>query len=314
MKKNYLFIAFIALVIGLSFGSCSKDDNNGSNNGKTDPNTIAAANLVAYFPFDGNGNDKISNMTPSNTSTTTVTFPAGRRGQCFQGTADGTTSGLLYSLAASSKLKTLKAFTVSVWTKMVPNTVETTDAPEQMLFQIDGTGDWIWGNLFLLQHRNWPLGETVQATNFAEMDCYFWKDDATAPAAIWKGQRGNGWFLDVVSPPKWRHIICTYDNATSEFHAYVDGVPVTAFDGTEYMGVNRLQGEGGAPLGNLKFVNANHLAIGAWYARLANDGLQPTDAWASPFKGQLDELRMYDRGLTATEAKALYDAEVSQIN
>jgi len=308
MKKNYLFIAFIALVIGLSFGSCSKDDNNGSNNGKIDPGTVATSNLIAYFPFDGNGNDKISNMTPSNTSTTTVTFPAGRRGQCFQGTADGLKSGLLYTLPANSKLKTLKAFSVSIWAKMVPNTLATTDVPEQMLFQIDGTGDWIWGNLFLLQHRNWPAGDTEQARNFAEMDCYFWKDDATD----WKGQRGNGWFLDVTAP-QWRHIICTYDNVTSQFHAYVNGVPVTAFDGSPYPGINRSQGPDGAPLGDLKFVNANHLAIGAWANRLLGTDLQ-TDEWASPFKGQLDEFRIYDRGLTADEAKALYDAEVTQIN
>ena len=309
MRKNGLFIAVIAMLMGLSFNSCKKDDNNNPNDGKIDPSTIASANLVAYFPFDGNGNDTKGNMKPSNATTTTVTFPAGRRGKCFQGTDDGLKSGLLYTLPTSSKLKTLKAFSVSLWVKQVPNTLVTTDVPEQMVFQIDGTGDWVWGNLFLLQHRNWPQSDTERDKNFAEMDCYFWKDDAT----VWKGQRGNGWFLDVVTAPQWKHIICTYDNVTSEFHAYVNGVHVTAFDGTEYPGVNRKQEENGAPLGDLKFVNAEHLAIGAWCNRLKGTDLQ-TDAWASPFKGQIDEFRMYDRALTSTEAKDLYDAEVTQIN
>ena len=310
MKKRFLFIAFIALFIGLSFNSCSKDDNNNpSDNGKIDPSTIATSNLIAYFAFEGNGNDDIGKLTPSNTSTTKVTFPDGRRGKCFQGADDGLKSGLLYTLPANSKLKTLKAFSFSLWAKMVPNTAATTDVPEQMVFQMDGTGDWIWGNLFLLQHRNWPQGDTDQDKNYAEMDCYFWNDNATD----WKGQRGNGWFLDVVSAPQWRHIICTYDNVTSQFHAYVNGIHVTAFDGTDYPGVNRLQGENGAPLGDLKFVNANHLAIGAWCNRLMGTDLQ-TDDWASPFKGQIDEFRIYDRALTATEAKDLYDAEVTQVN
>jgi len=173
---------------------------------------------------------------------------------------------------------------------------------------VNGTGDWIWGNLFLLQHRNWPEGASERDRNYAEMDCFFWKDDA----AEWRGQRGNGWFLDLTAP-QWRHIICTYDNVTSQFHAYVNGVHITAFDGTPYMGVDRKQKEDGAPLGDLKFKDATLLAIGAWCDRLAGTSLVE-DAWASPFKGQLDEFRIYDRALTATEAKDLYDAEVTQIN
>ena len=308
MKKNFLFIAFIALVVGLSFSACDNGNGEEPDDGKIDPGTIAATNLVAHFAFEGDGKDAVSNMMPSNMATTTVTFPDGRRGKCFQGTAD-VKSGLLYTLPASSKLKTLKAFTISLWVKMVPNTAATTDVPEQMVFHLDGTGDWIWGNLFLLQHRNWPQGESERDKNYAEMDCFFWKEDA----ADWKGQRGNGWFLDVVTAPQWKHIICTYDNVSSEFHAYVNGVHVTAFDGTEYPGVNRKQGEDAPGLGALKFTNAEHLAIGAWCDRLRGASLLE-DEWASPFKGQIDEFRIYDRGLTATEAKDLYDAEVTQIN
>ncbi len=295
------------LVGGLMFTSCSKDDDGGDNNGKVDPTTIATSNLVAYFPFEDNGNDQIGGMTPSNTATTTSTFATGRRGKAFQGSTEKT-SGLLYTLPTNSKLKTLKTFSFSLWVKQVPNTIATTDVPEQMVFHLDGKGDWIWGNLFLLQHRNWPEGATERDRNYAEMDCYFWKDDAEA----WKGQRGSGWFVDVTAP-QWRHIICTYDNSTSMFHAYVNGIHVTAFDGTEYMGVNRWQRDGeDLPLGDLKFNDPQKFAIGAWCDRLAGTALQD-DAWASPFKGLIDELRIYDRALTAIEAKALYDAEVTQI-
>ena len=309
MKKNLLLSVFITLFIGLAFNSCKDDDDNGPDDGKIDPSTIATSNLIAYFSFEGNGNDAIGNLTPSNTATTTVTFPEGRRGKGFQGTADGLKSGLLYTLPANSKLKTLKAFSFSLWAKMVPNTLVTTDVPEQMVFHLDGTGDWIWGNLFLLQHRNWPQGESERDKNFAEMTCFFWKEDA----AEWRGQRGNGWFLDVVAAPQWRHIICTYDNVTSQFHAYVNGVHITAFDGSAYPGVDRKQGETAPALGDLKFTDANNLAIGAWCDRLKGTSLLD-DAWASPFKGQIDEFRIYDRALTAEEAKALYDAEVTQVN
>ena len=307
MNRNCFFIAIVAILMSVAFNAC-KDDKKDPVDPKVDPSTIAADNLIAYFPFDGNGNDEIGNLTPSNAATSKVTYPDGRRGKSFEGAPDGSVSGLLYALPANSKLRDLKAFSFSIWMKMVPNTIETTDAPEQMVFHVDGTGDWIWGNLFFLQHRNWPLGETERDLKFAEMDCYFWKEDAT----VWKGQRGNGWFLDVVTTPQWRHIICTYDNVSSEFHAYVNGIHVTAFDGTPYTGVNRLQEEDGAPLGDLKFTNAEHLAIGAWCDRLRGESLVD-DAWAASFKGQLDEFRIYDRALTATEAKELYDAEAAQV-
>jgi hypothetical protein len=314
MKKinvlSVLFTLFVSVSLSLSLTSCGDDDdNNGSGgDGKTDPSTIAAANLVAYFPFEGNGTDEISKMTPSNTATTTVTFVDGRRGKAFQGAADAN-SGLLYNLQASSKLKTLKAFSFSGWLKTVPNTIATGNPPEQMVFQLDGTGDWIWGNLFLLQHRNFPEEPDNAHHTTAEFDCYFWKEDADA----WKGQRGNGWDLDVTSP-QWRHIICTYDNVSSEFHAYVNGVHVTNPDGTEYSGSKRWQKEGeDMPLGDLKFTNAEKFAIGAWCNRLAGTDLLEDD-WASPYKGQIDELRIYDRSLTKEEAKKLYDAEITQIN
>ena len=311
MTKKWFFSAIIfALCSSVAFYAC-KDDPEEPDEPEVDlndPSLVAKDNLIAYFAFEGDGKCEISGITPSNASTTPVTFPAGRRGKCFQGT-DAATSGLLYALPAGNKLRDLKAFTVAFWAKIAPNTVATTDAPEQMVFQIDGAGDWVWGNLFFLQHRNWPEHENERERNFAEMDCYFWKDDA----ADWKGQRGNGWFLDVVTVTQWRHIVCTYDNTTSKFHAYVNGVHVKRFDGTDYTGVDRIQGENGPPFGDLKFNKAENLAIGAWVVRLQGKDLLE-DAWAAPYRGQLDELRFYDKGLSAEEVKALYDAEVTKIN
>ncbi len=309
MKNKFKITGAVMIAMMIMMGSmltsCGNDDP--IDDGKIDPGTIATSNLIAYFPFENDGKDQISSMTPSNTATTTSTFVDGRRGKAFQGATDKK-SGLIYTLPANSKLKTLKAFSFSVWVKQVPNTIATTDAPEQMVFQLDGKGDWIWGNLFLLQHRNWPEGADEKARNYAEMDCYFWKDDAEA----WKGQRGNGWYVDVTAP-QWRHMICTYDNVTSKFNAYVNGVHVTAFDGTPYMGVDRFQRDGkDLPLGDLKFNSPEKFAIGAWSDRLAGTSLQD-DVWASPFKGLIDELRIYDKALTAVEAKALYDAELTQI-
>ncbi|MDR2556145.1 MAG: LamG domain-containing protein, partial [Bacteroidales bacterium] len=114
-----------------------------------------------------------------------------------------------------------------------------------------------------------------------------------------------------------RHIICTYNSATSEFHGYVNGVEIISPDTTVYNGVYRWQGpednpEARLPFGTLKFNDAQNLVIGAWANRLKGTDLQ-ADVWAAPMRGLIDEFRIYNRGLTKTEAEALYTAELSQV-
>ncbi|HCY00837.1 MAG TPA: hypothetical protein DG754_11925, partial [Bacteroidales bacterium] len=88
MKNKFKFFGMLLLggliFASLAITSCKKDDPD-PDDGKINPSTIAASNLVAYFSFEGNGNDEISAMTPSNSSTTTTTFVEGRRGKAFQG-------------------------------------------------------------------------------------------------------------------------------------------------------------------------------------------------------------------------------------
>ena len=289
MRKNGLFIAVIAMFMGLLLGSCSKDNSNNSNDGKIDPSTIAAANLVAYFPFDGNGNASVGGLTPD-ASSKGVTYVAGRRGTgAYQG-ADN--AYLKYVLPTGSKLKNLKAYSVSLWVKIVA-TVD--GGPEPMIFQMDGTTDWFWGNLFLLQNRNPVPSDTTNLAN------YFWKDDA----ASWKGQRIDSRIGGIFD--HWAHLIATYDNVSSKFCFYINGVKFKGGEGYE----DRKQSDGGPALGDMKFNSANNLYFGGWAARI--DG-RMSDDWAGFYKGNIDEFRLYDRALTATEAKDLYDAEVTQVN
>lgn len=311
MTKKMFFFAFIALLFtGFTFIACN-DDNNGKDDPDVptvdpdDPSKVAEDNLIAYFAFEGDGKCEISGMTPSNAGTPHVTFPVGRRGQGFQGTADAA-SGLLYALPTDSELRDLKAVSVAFWIRTAPNTIETGLAPEQMVFQISGDGDKTRGNLYFLQERNYFEHENPDLRNYGAMMFFFWKDDAE-----WPHQWGGDWFLNVTAP-QWRHIVCTYDNVSSEFRAYINGILFTAFDGTPYEHSKRFQAPD-VPLGDLKFNNAEHLAIGSWAELLKDTGLQD-EPWASPLWGQLDELRFYNRGLTAAEVQELYDKEVLKAN
>ncbi|GHT10460.1 hypothetical protein AGMMS4956_01840 [Bacteroidia bacterium] len=319
MKKfNVWLLAAVASMGMTAMVSCGDDNKTPGEepDTKVDPSTIAASNLIAYFPFEGNGNEATgSGLTPANANNT-VTYVAGARGQAYQGSA-AITSGLLYNLPASSPIKTLTSFSFSMWAKLVANTTATTSDPEQMLFHLDGTGDWIWGNLFFLQHRNYPENTGDWNANVAPMDVYFWKEDAVdADDNLgWRGQRADGWKLEFTS--SWRHIICTYDAATSEFHGYVNGQHIVSHksgvDTTVYTGVKRWQAAGETtPLGALKFTAPQHFVIGHWADKLIGTSLVD-DAWAGAFRGGLDEFRIYNKGLTETEAKDLYAAELSQL-
>lgn len=289
--KNYLKIGGVlfaaVLITGMTLNSCSKDED--PNAGKTDPSSIATTNLVAYFPFDGNATESIASLTP--TVQPNVTYVTGRRGQAYQG-ADQ--AHLLYTIPATSKLKSLTSFSVAMWIK----SPLVTGDPEVTVFEIGKSDDLFWGNLKLGLLR---LAATADSLNFK---AFFLKS-----GAVWSGQH-IGYSDNLFLINKWMHIVMQYDETTSKFMIYKDGVKIVTSDGIE----NRwAAGDDVVPrpaLGALNFVNADKINIGAWRPKTENSA---TDAWMGWFLGNLDELRVYDKALTATEVKALYDAEITWV-
>jgi hypothetical protein len=295
MKKNMKKISvwLLTIIAGVSMTamvSCNKDNGGDDpDDGKIDPSTIATANLIAYFPFEGNGNDAIGGLTPGQSAN--ATFPTGRRGQAYQGASD---AYMAYSLPTSSKIKTLKSFSIAMWAKIIPND-PANNAPEDMIFQVDGRDDW-QKNFFLKLIRNNPEEDTVKLTN------YFWKEDAPS----WNGQNVSNIHSPGYLFNAWLHLTFTYNGATSKWYAYLNGDVVDLPEA-----YTDRKCEDGSAFGELKFENPQKLFIGA-YAQKIDGGA--TDAWMGNYRGQLDEFRMYDRALTADEVKSLYQAEATQIN
>lgn len=287
MKNKFRFIGVISgifLLSALLLTSCKKD--NGGNNGKIDPSTIATTNLVAYFPFEGNAIESIASITP--TVTTGVTYVTGRRGQAYQG-AD--LAHLLYTLPTASKLKTLTSFSVALWFK----SPLVTGDPEPIFFQIGKSDDLYWGNLTLALNRLSATADSLQ------LKAFFLKTGVE-----WFGQNvsysNKGFIIN-----SWMHLVFEYDGATSKYKIYKNGVHVLAGASVE----DRYANAQSVPLGALAFANADVINIGAW--RPKSEGTA-TDAWMGWFKGNLDELRVYDKALSDTEVKSLFDAEVTQLN
>jgi hypothetical protein len=300
MKKTNFFglAAFVALSLGVSFTSCTTKVD--ANAGKIDPSTIASNDLVAYFPFNGNGNDSITGLTPA--SKPGVTYVTGRRGMAFKGVDN---AYFLYNLPAGSKLKALKAFSVAMW--LNEPQIPSEQAPVPIIMQIGNDDDYFWGNLTLTQDR---MGSATAPIDSLNLKAVFHSQTAT-----WQNQ-----FVNFPNPAlqasKWVHLIFEYDNVTSTFNVYVNGVLLTGVLASKwtprYADVAPATGVQ-PPFGDMVFNKANTLVFGGWMTKILQNP-PATDAWMGWFNGTMDELRIYDRALTGTEAKNLYDAEITQLN
>ncbi|MDD2197179.1 MAG: hypothetical protein PHE03_10700 [Bacteroidales bacterium] len=293
MKNKFKFFGMLLLggliFASLAITSCKKDDPD-PDDGKIDPSTIAATNLVAYFPFDDNATEIIGTLTP--TKMPNVTFVEGRRGKAYQG---ANKAHLLYTLPTNSKLKTLTSFTLAVWFK----SPLVTGDPEPTVFEIGKSTDLFWGNLKFALNRLEATADSLKLKTF------FFKDGAE-----WSGQHID-YSNSIFVTDMWMHLVIQYDEITSKYMIYKDGVKVVTDEGVENRWAAGDDVSPRPPLGSLSFVDADVINIGAWRPKSEETA---DEAWMGWFKGNLDELRVYDKALTATEVKALYDAEVTQIN
>ncbi|MBA4321829.1 MAG: hypothetical protein C0408_03320 [Odoribacter sp.] len=279
------------LVFGFIMTSCAKDPD--PNAGKTDPSTIATTNLIAYFPFEvepaaGAAVEKSNSTITYVKKMGAASLVTARRGNGYKGSA--TEAYLEYNLAAGTTLKTLDEFSIACWIK---TPVTTTGACK--IFTVNG-GDGFMGTLSLMQESQ-TTGDSVDMKMFLF--------DSSSPA--WKGQdirKQSNKFLN----DKWYHIVGLYRKSTSTMEFYANGVLVLTSikysDGVPPSGPQPLLGA--ITLGS----DMTKIHFGAWTQQIAGT----PEGWMTYFKGIVDEFRIYNKALSVTEVKALYDAEVTQIN
>lgn len=291
-NKLYLLGAFLFGLLLLS--SCSKDDNSSGNDGKIDPSTVAATNLIAYFSFDAEpaANAAVDKTNGSITYTKKVgpgAFVPGRRGNAYQGNA--LQSYLEYAVGTGTALKTLDEFSLACWIK---TPVTTSGACK--IFTING-GDSFMGALALMQESQ-ALGDSV--------DMKFYLFDSASPA--WKGQdirKNKTAFLN----DKWFHLVALYRKATSTMEFFANGKLV--YSAVKYADAAPAGG-GAQPLleGVTLGSDMTKIHFGAWTQQIAG----APESWMTYYKGMVDEFRIYNKALSEAEVQSLYDAEITQIN
>jgi hypothetical protein len=282
----------LSLALGVSIAGCQKMDRPELGVYPEDPPPPPYDPLKSFMNFDGNATDAgESQITPAETG---VTYVTGVKGQAAQ-FGDG--GYILYSALndvrefdngfkayPADTLSNLGDFTLSFWMNGVGPVV----GGAQGLFSISNKNEF-WGNLDLFL-ENWDGGGADEA--FLKVHMF------NAGVAS-----GNGEEWSEVKIPgalnKWTHIAVVYDSKTSSLNVYADGTAVIP---------NKVLG--GGSYGKVKFNDFNGMVVGTYQFQtsptLTNHG---PESWAKSFNGAIDNLRLYNSALSASDIQALVTAQ-----
>ncbi len=279
MKNKNLTKLLVLALAGLLLTSCYKQFDPNSYapkftiNGFSSVNQIKPSNLIDYWAFNSSLIDSVSGTIGTNSGTT---FTNG-----FIGTGLGLdVANKSYVMAASSAaLKSLQSFTISFW---VNPTFKDADGNGQ----IDGVIGFV---------------NVANATDFWGYLDWFIENGSTPASATLKFHLRGGasdTFIQKTGVANlfgvWSNHTLVYDASTSMVTYYMNGsvlIPATAVPWT---GPLNWSGIGPLVFGCTQFQTNPSLGTAG--------GNQP---WASYLSGSMDEIRIYNAALSATEVNSM---------
>lgn len=237
--------------------------------GFTSSGEIATANLVAYWPFDGDYSDAISKTAGVNTGTT---FTNGIKGQAMKGALK---SYVLFT--PTDAILKLQSFTIGYW---VNNKSTTASNGIVGLVSLSQTKAF-WGNM-----------ETFFENGGTETDGIFKAHIQNDTLDTWVSKEG---IVNLYN--SWNHLAISYDATTSTFSLYVNGSK-SATSTVAKFGNLKWKNPGKIVFG------ANQFQTDPSQTNAAT-----AQSWASYLTGSLDEVRIYNVALKDNEIDALVKLE-----
>ena len=290
MKKYFYLAAIAALAITACTDPNGKDDPKDS----TPEVTTCAENLVAYFPLESETNAVKAEGITFASKAGAADFKTGEIGKGYSNTAGNNSEAYLkFNLAKDNPLSKLEDVTITLWLKNVEEFAKggllsvngklfpTQDWPSLvMMFDNSGTVKDEAGN---------DTGVKTQQINGRVM---FKKDD---------GNETNLW-LDTWDPAfakyaEWFQIAFTYQASTGAWVLYVDGLNVKEAEYGDKM-----------PFGKCIPEDATTLYLGGWSSWI--EKYKGAADWQTYFAGSLDEIRIFNKVLSAEEIQALRKEEL----
>lgn len=273
-KLNYFLVSALAVLV---LGSCQKMDRPSLGNYLTDSNPPDGP-LKFYSAMNGTGTDMLRNAVDSIKANFPVsndlTSVDGINGKGMKGVED---KSMVFP--SSNDFPKATSFTISFWMK------NTDGGRTEFVFSlVDDKYGWHHSAIFLLLEHGSPTSTTFK---LGLMDQWLeFPDGNKFPRPLLDGN--------------WHHLAMAYDETTSKVTYYFDGLPVTGAPASATDVKN-----GGSPRGALDLTTAKKLIIGGWNKHGGAPG--PSDSWIRNYSGSIDQFRLYNKALSASEVQNLYD-------
>lgn len=274
MKKHNLLLNLL-FALSISFSACTKADYN-DNVTKGDPIPVPGgftnSSQVAASSLVGYwafNGSLIDSVSGVSGVSTITSFGEGQKGQAMQGANNG-----FVITTPSDAIKSMTSYTFSFWVNSPLNVGAT-----GLVSLGDTQNFWANINIFFENGGN---------DNLARFKTIYKSDGVDRDNNI---QDVDGGFN------KWVQYCITYDGAGT-FKSFVNG---------SLARTNTVAG-----MGPSHFTNVGPLIFGTLhFMTLPNSSTSATTAqgWAGYLTGRLDEVRIYNKGLTETEVSALFKLE-----
>jgi len=280
----------------------------------TTEGAFAPAGVIAYWNFEDNPNDVVGDYDPATSGIVDITYVASRNAAAGKAVSfNGTTSIIEY--ANGDALMNTHDFTLSFWVKAMEaghgHFVIGLGAFHGFQFELQG--DFKGFKMPV----NFDYGDGTSGTGG---DLVYNGDGKTKDNDGWKGttfSKENA-ALDATLKEKWAHITYVYNSTSKERMFYLNGELVQKQDHnlwTDDLGQpTKEAGIVGLTYGGVAPEVINELAFGFIQSRAGT--LWDTEGWggydfptANHFKGQLDDIRIYHKAITANEVLLMYNSE-----
>lgn len=293
MKKAFLFAATAMMLAGLC--ACNNDKDNGKDDGKKEAKTAieittAADNLVMYLPLESA--EKAVAKGDGVTFAEAKGAGAFGAGQYHNGyyntTGDNMQQAYLkFNLASDNLFKHLDDMTFTCWVKL------SEDCSKGAMLSVNGSNnDW---PAFIVYFDNTQVVEEVKEQQVnGRLTMY---DENGEEKNLWLATYDKA----LAKYDTWFQFAFTYKASTGEWNLYVDGIAVKeepAVFGDKL------------PVKTLVSEKCNAMYVGAWASFV--EGASTQD-WQSYFAGAIDEVRIFNKALTADEIVALRREELAAI-
>ena len=304
--KNKLFFslrlvpAVVAIII--LFSSCYKKYNANDYaplfviNGYSSVSEIAPTNLVAYWNFEGNLKDSISNTAATGTNTS---FSTGYVGSALQ----GATTGYAVADISTQIAKVNGSFTLSFW-MYYPKTTATDDNWTNIITITNPSQYQSWnapfcGNFNFLKYPG------SDRTNAAASQFGYHIRNVSGSGNWWEGPEdwfNNLWTGSIYN--NWVNWTFTYNATTKTFNIHKNGAQWKSDGWVDPNGSNTYPQVKNS-FSNLRFNSPPTKII---FGGNTDTGVTSDQQWGKSIKGydgKLDEVRIYNTELTATQIQAM---------